>query len=181
MKSRPRQLQGPITTNINNTNGHSELKADTLNQSQAWKKRARPSCYWFIGSKWLSRWREKEFGKKKQTSTVSWNPSHSLSIVAIWHHSNQRIPFNFFTLIINQPNVHKVLSLTSIVFWDFRGEVAADLTRACRTSWPTSSLSSRSFSSSAELRRMRISGDAESIPNKDKRESIGTMTWQMCL
>lgn len=60
-------------------------------------------------------------------------------------------------------------SLTSIVFRDFRGEVVADLTRACRTSCPTSSLSSRSFSSNAELRRTRISGDADSMPIHGKK------------
>lgn len=57
-----------------------------------------------------------------------------------------------------------------MVVCDFRGEVAGDFIWACRTSWPTRSLSSRSFSSSAELRRLRTSGDADSIPNMDRKK-----------
>ena len=58
--------------------------------------------------------------------------------------------------------------ITSIAVWDLRGEVAGDLSKACRARWPTSSLSSCSFWSSAEPRRMRISGDAESMPGEVK-------------
>ena len=67
---------------------------------------------------------------------------------------------------------HKLIwerRFTSIAVWDLRGEVAGDWSKACRARWPTSSLSSCSFWSSAEPRRMRISGDAESMPGEVKQ------------
>ena len=58
-KTKTKQLQCPITANINNTMNQWGLKANTCNQRQAWENACDQVATGFgFASDWLRRWRE---------------------------------------------------------------------------------------------------------------------------